>query len=411
MMDAQVEAAARALAAGDALSALKRVALREDATALALRGIALAQLGELARARELLGSAAQAFGSQAALARARCLAAEAEVALAQRDLRRSDPELAGAIRTLRAHGDRANAAYAQLVSVRRLLLLGRVDEAEVALRELEAGPLPAMLVASAELTLAQIASRRVRAAEAEAALERAHHAAVRARVPALAAEIERAQRELQAIAARVSSAGETCELTLAGVEHLFESKQLLLDACRRELRWRQKRVVLARRPVLFELLRALAESWPSEVPRAQLIARAFAARRSDDSHRARLRVELGRLRRELRGLANVRATQRGFVLEAESIAVLTPPSDDHDTALLALLADGARWSTSALALALGSSQRTVQRALAALESAGKVEAFGRGRTRRWLGSPLSGFATGLLLPGGLPIAYTPKPDG
>ncbi len=66
--------------------------------------------------------------------------------------------------------------------------------------------------------------------------------------------------------------------------------------------------------------------------------------------------------------------------------------------MLALLADGEAWSTSALGLALGSSQRTVQRALRDLESAGQVRTLGHGRSQRWLSAPVAGFATTLLLP-------------
>jgi hypothetical protein len=222
----------------------------------------------------------------------------------------------------------------------------------------------------------------------------------------LTAEVERAWQELEAPAALLTAAGQTRPLTLADVEQLFDSHDLVLDACRRRLRSQQHQVELARRPVLFALARELSEAWPADASRDRLIASAFGARRINDSHRARLRVELGRLRRELRSIASIRATRDGFVLtpkRAQKVVVLAPPSPDHDTALLALLAGGERWSTSALALALGASQRTVQRALAALEMAGKVSSFGRGRLCRWLGSPVHGFATSLLLPAGLPV--------
>jgi len=173
-----------------------------------------------------------------------------------------------------------------------------------------------------------------------------------------------------------------------------------VDACRRAARRDQREVRLARRPVLFEILRALAEAWPGESARETLIERAFGARRANASHRARLRVEIGRLRRELRSLGDVRATPRGFTLVPRSgeVRVLAPPIESPDAAVLALMADGETWSTSALGLALGSSQRTVQRALRALEESGNVRMLGRGRARRWLASPIGGFATTLLLP-------------
>src|SRR4051794_6024302 len=114
-MDSLIAAAARALAAGDTLGALKHVALRDDPPALALRGIAMAQLGEHARARELLKRAASGFGAHEMLARARCVVAEAEVALAMRDLALSPRRLAAASATLDARGDRANALQARLI--------------------------------------------------------------------------------------------------------------------------------------------------------------------------------------------------------------------------------------------------------------------------------------------------------
>ena len=129
-MDSLITAAARALAAGDPLGALNRVALRDDPPALALRGTAMAQLGDLARARELLGRAARAFGAHEALASARCVVAEAEVALVSRDLAWSGEVLDAARATLEAHGDRVNAAHARCLDVRRLLLIGRLNEAE-----------------------------------------------------------------------------------------------------------------------------------------------------------------------------------------------------------------------------------------------------------------------------------------
>jgi hypothetical protein len=157
---------------------------------------------------------------------------------------------------------------------------------------------------------------------------------------------------------------------------------------------------------LFALARALAEAWPGDVPRDALLARAFGAKVADESHRARLRVEAGRLRAVLRTLAAVTATERGFALaprRAREIVVLAPPVEGEDAAVLAFLADGESWSSSALALALGTSQRTVQRALDSLVAAGKVQSFGRGRALRWTTPSVPGFTTTLLLPSPLPI--------
>lgn len=403
-MDSLLTAAARALASGDPLAALRRVALRDDPPALALRGIAMAQLGELSRARQLLGRAARAFGPRETLARARCAVAEAEVALAARDLPASSRALDAARRVLERHGDAANAAHAQLIAIRRLLLLGRVDAAERALAARDWSAAPPVLAAIAELARADLALRRARARAAREALERARAAAQRARIPMLVAEVEHSTRALGAPAARLIASGQERVLDLDAVEAVLSSPDLVVDACRRAVRDGDRGVPLARRPVLFALARALAEAWPADATREALIARAFGARAANASHRARLRVELGRLRRELRGLVDVRATPRGFALHPRgrrSIVVLAPPIDELDSTLLALLADGTAWSTSALALAHGSSQRTVQRALAALESAGRVRSLGRARARRWLAAPLTGFTTTLLLPGTL----------
>ncbi len=405
-MDSLIAAAARALVAGDALGALKHVALRDDPPALALRGIAMAQLGEHPRARELLRRAARGFGDHEELARARCVVAEAEVALAMRDLRGSPRALAAASATLAAHADRANALQARLIAVRRLLLLGRLDEAASALARLDARFLPPSLLAVAELASAEVALRSLRTAPARAALARAHDAAERAGVPALLAEVAEARAVLDRPAARRVHAGHEQPLRLDEVEALFASGALVLDACRRGLRAGTTWLPLARRPVLFELARALAEAWPGDVDRHTLIARAFRTRRPNETHRARLRVEIGRLRALIAPLARIEASTRGFALTPRGerpVVVLVPPIDGDQASLLALLADGAAWSTSALALALGASQRTVQRALVELEAAGRVRSIGRARAQRWLSPPLAGFTTILLLPAALPL--------
>ena len=405
-MDSLIAAAARALAAGDALAALDRVALRDDPPALALRGIAMAQLGEYPRARELLRRAARGFGAHEELAHARCVVAEAEVALAMRDLSGSPRALAAAVATLDARADRANAVWARLTAARRLLLLGRVDAAAAALTRMDIRGLPALLTAVAELISAELALRVLRTGPAYAALARAREAAERAGVPALLAEVTDARTACDRPAARRLSGGGEQALRLNEVEALLASEALVVDACRRGLRAGKSWRPLARRPVLFALARALAEAWPGDVDRHSLIECAFGARHPNESHRARLRVEIGRLRALVADLARIEATARGFVLRPEAardVVVLVPPIDGDQASLVALLADGAAWSTSALALALGSSQRSVQRALAELEAAGCVRSIGRARARRWLAPPLTGFTTILLLPTALPF--------
>jgi tetratricopeptide (TPR) repeat protein len=400
-MDSLITAAARALAAGDPLGALNRVALRDDAPALALRGIAMAQLGDLVRAKALVRSAARAFGPKEAVARARCVVAEAEIALVSRDLGWPAKALDAARATLEQRGDHVNAAHARHLEVRRLLLIGRLDEAERALAEIDPAPFPPASRAAHELAVAGIAMRRLRTKEARAALARAEHAASRAAIPALTAEVESASLVLNRPAARLIAGGEERLLLLEEVETLLASRALVVDACRLVVRDRSTVVSLAGRQVLFALARALGEAWPGDVSRGTLLARAFRAKHADESHRARLRVEVGRLRTMLRTLAGVSATKQGFALvprRAREVVVLARPVEEEHAAVLALLADGESWSSSALALALGSSQRTVQRALDSLAAAGKVQSFGRGRARRWMTLPVPGFTTTLLLP-------------
>jgi hypothetical protein len=404
-MDSLITAAARALAAGDPLGALNRVALRDDAPALALRGIAMAQLGDLVRAKALLRSAARAFGPKEALARARCVVAEAEIALVSRDLSWPAKTLDSARVTLEEHGDRLNAAHARYLEIRRLLLIGHLDEAERRLAGLDPAPLPAALMAAHELLIAGIAIRRLRTKTARTALARAEQAARRSGIPALLAEVESASHVLNTPAARLIVGGQERLLLLQEVETVLASKALVVDACRNVVRDARTMVSLARRPVLFALTRVLSEAWPGDVPRGALVARAFRGKRADESHRARLRVELGRLRTVLRALVGVSATKRGFALvprRAVEVVVLARPVDEEHAAVLAFLADGESWSSSALALALGASQRTVQRALDSLAASGKVQSFGRARARRWMTPPVPGFPTTLLLPAPLP---------
>ncbi|SDZ43039.1 hypothetical protein SAMN05518854_10659 [Variovorax sp. YR266] len=405
-MDSLIAASARALAAGDALGALKRVALRDDPPALALRGIAMAQLGEHPRARELLRRAARDFGAHEVLSRARCIVAEAEVALAMRDLGGSPRTLTAAAATLEAHDDHANALQARLIAARRLLLLGRLADAAAALERLDARGLPPSLAAVAELSAAELALRSLRIGPAQAALARAHEAAVCARVPALLAEVAEARAAFERPAARRIFAGGEQALRLDEVAALLASDALVVDACRRGLGAGDTWQPLARRPILFTLARSLAEAWPGDVDREALIASAFRTRHPDETHRARLRVEIGRLRALVTTLASIEATPRGFVLKPHgerAVALLAPPIDGDQASLVALLSDGAAWSTSALALALGASQRTVQRALVELEAEGRVRSIGQTRSRRWLSPPLAGFTTILLLPAALPF--------
>ena len=403
-MDSLITAAARALAAGDPLGALNRIALRKDAPALALRGIAMAQLGDFAKAKDLVRAAAKSFGTREAVARARCVVAEAELALASRDLGWPPKQLEAARKLLENHGDRLNAAHARYLEIRRLLLIGRLDDADALLIQIDRSALTPALQAAHELIVAGIAIRRIRTRPAEAALIRAAEAARVARIPALVAEVEAAAVVLASPAARLIAPGETRLVRLQEVEALFESGTLVIDACRYAIRRAGRVIPLAGREVLFTLARALAEAWPRDVTRDALVQRAFRLEVADESLRARLRVEIGRLRKALAPLANIEATPAGFVLKprSDNVVVLARPVEEAHAGVLAFLADGESWSTSALGLALGTSQRSVQRALDDLAASGKVQAYGAGRARRWMTPPLPGIATTLLLPAPLP---------
>jgi DNA-binding winged helix-turn-helix (wHTH) protein len=404
-MDSLITAAGRALAAGDPLGALQRVALRDDPPALALRGIAMAQLGDFAKAKDLLRRAQRKFSPKEAVARARCVVAEAEIALAARDLGWPAQVLEAARATLKAHGDLANAALAQHLHLRRMLLVGSLNEAEQALGNIDSLSLPPALRTAHELVAAGLAMRRIQTKRAQAALRAAREAARAAAIPALIAEVDAAFRILDTPAARLIEGGRERSLLLEGVEALLSSKALVVDDCRYAVRDNGSSVSLARRPVLFALVRVLAEAWPQDASRETLLRRAFRARQADESHRARLRVEIGRLRRALRGIADVTATKQGFVLaplRAHGVAVLARPVEEKHAEILACLADGESWSSSALALALGKGQRTVQRALDELAAAGKAERIGSARARRWTSPSLPGFTSILLLSGPLP---------
>ncbi|MGJ4885363.1 helix-turn-helix domain-containing protein [Bradyrhizobium sp. HKCCYLRH1065] len=400
-MDSLISAAAQALAAGDPLGALNRVALRDDPPALALRGIAMARLGDVIRAKALLRQAARSFGPKAAMARARCAVAEAEIALAARDLSWPTKALAEARATLEQHGDRTNAAYARSLEIRRMVLIGHLDDAERGLADLDPSPLQPAARTIYELIVAGLALRRLQTKAAQAALERAGAMAWRTRSPELQAEVERLAATLSAPAARLIRGGEQRLLQLDEVEALFRSDGLIVDACRLVVRQGSLVVPLARRPVLFALARRLAEATPDDVSRSELIAAAFRGKEADESHRARLRVEIGRLRRLLKDMADVNATRGGFALlprDGRRVVVLAQPIEDENAPVLACLADGEAWSSSGLALALGASQRTMQRALDALALSGKVQSFGRGRAQRWTCPVVPAFATSLLLP-------------
>lgn len=401
-MDSTLNAAALALASGDVLGALNRVALRDDPASLALRGIAMAQLGDLARARELLKQAARGFGRQESVARARCILAEAEIALVCRDLAWPDRRLETARAVLAERGDRANAAHADIIAARRHLLLGQLERTAEHLAQLVPEALPPALLAGYWLVQAGLDIRLLRVAAARQALQHAGEAARRSGMVGLLAEVEAASLPLDGPVALLRRNGVETAIALDAVEALLASPALVADATRNALRQAGAVISLSTRPVLFALLRVLADAWPGDAARGTLLASAFHARHADESHRARLRVEMTRLRQLIAPLADVSATPVGFRLvpKAGDVAVLAFPLEQRSAAVMALLADGELWSSSALALVLDTSARTVQRVLQDLQAAGKVQAIGRGRAQRWSQLTLPGFPTTLLLPGG-----------
>jgi hypothetical protein len=355
----------------------------------------MAQLGEDRVAQKLLARAERAFARSDPM-RARVLAARGEVALAARDLGLAGRLLEAAEVAL--GGDPENRTYVRLLRVRRLLLLGRVEDAR-ALVTFDLRSAPPRLRAHAELLRAEIAARRLRVLEAEAAIARARKAARSAELPPLAAQVERLARDISAPVARLVRDRTTAVATLRDIAALAQREALVIDACRRELRSREGTIALATRPVLFALAQALGEAAAAGASRALLGERAFGARRMTESLRARLRVEVARLRRLLGPLgAAIDPTPDGFALRAAaSVVVVLPPADGEASVLLALLRDGEAWSTSALADASRLGQRAVQRALAELHAARKVDSHGAGRSQRWVARPPEGFATTLLL--------------
>ena len=400
-METPLAAAARALSLGDALSALKWLGRRTDAQSRAMRGAALSQLGEFASARAQLRAALRTLGATDGLLRARCLAAEAEIALALGDLRWSAEPVVRAVAELQAAGDARNAAYLQLVAARAALRLGRPADAERLLRHAELAPAAPLERTFAELVRVELAAKRSDPALLTSALAIAGAAADRAAIPALISEVARIRDHYEGPTAVISSRGKARTASFCEVCALGRSEDVVIDGGGREVRASGTRVSFARRPVLFEVLRVLAEAWPEAVPRDALIARAFGARRPNESHRIRLRVEIGRLRRVMRPLLGVIAAGPGYALSATSEVVLVLPLEESPASrLLSLMHGGEAWRASSLALALDVSERTVQRSLGELESAGKVGPTGNGRGRRWV--RLFVIPTDLLLPPRLP---------
>jgi hypothetical protein len=337
------------------------------------------------------------LGPEDRLLRARCLAAEAEIALALGDLRWSAEPVACAVAELEAVGDSRNAAYLQLVAARAALRLGRPKDAERLLRYAKFASVAPLERTFAELVRVELAAKRGDPDLLASALKSASAAADRASIPSLVSEVARIRDHYLGPTAVITSRGRARTASFCEVCALGSSSDVVIDGGGREVRSSGECVSFARRPVLFELLRALAEAWPDAVPRDVLITRAFGARRPNESHRIRLRVEIGRLRSIARAWLGVIAEEPGYALSApREVALVMPLEESSSSRVLSLMHGGEPWSASSLALALDVSERTIQRSLGELQIAGKVGAMGNGRARRWV--RLFEIPTDLLLP-------------
>jgi tetratricopeptide (TPR) repeat protein len=384
--------AGSALARGEALRALGLVGRADTALGLTLRGVAYAQLGDLEMARRSLERALAVVGDGRTRARAR--AALAEIALHTGDPAATARAARASAEELDALGDPRNAAMQRLVVARAEVLLGRLGEARRAVEEvLAAADLAPDVRAVASLAQAEIALRDLAPTEAQGALARARRALAQQPQELLSRAIDRVEGELSLPVARLLRGGVVGSADLFAIEQVCRGDVLLVDDCRRLVLGGRASIPLARRPVVFALLLALARAWPGSTPRDELIARIFDARRSNASHRARLRVEVGRLRKILDGLgAGPVATPDGYALSsAREVVVLLPPSDDDEARLASLLSDGASWSAQSLAEHAGVSKRTAQRVLGGLVEGGRAERTGEGKNVRYArpGAPIA----------------------
>lgn len=387
----ELVSAARALASGDGIGALSLVGRASGPVALALRGIAYAQLGDLELARDALERALATTDEPRLAARAR--AALVEIAFAEGD----PAQAARAARTsadeLARLGDDRNAAMQRLVAARAEVLLGRLGEARRVVGDVLASRLPPDVRAIASLAEAEIATRALAATDATAALARARTALEGAPNPLLSRELAAREAELSSSVARIEQAGAARDADLFAIEEAGRGDLFLVDACRRIAIAGRARVPLAKRPVLFMLLVDLARAAPASVSRDALAAHAFEARKINESHRGRLRVEIGRLRKVLEGLgAEPVATPDGYSLHSRRPVALLVPRDEDDASRVAiLLGDGASWSAQQIAESAGISKRTAQRALSELVDSGRALRTGGGRNVRYTrpGAPIA----------------------
>ncbi len=393
--------ARRALAVGEPLRALGLIGRDDSATALMLRGIAYAQLGDLDLARVSLSRAAALADEP--LTRARARAALVEIALNAGDPGPAARDATACAEELDELGDGRNAAMQRLVLARAEVLLGRLGEARHVVEQVMTADLPADLFAVACLAQAEIAIRGLAATAARDALARARRSLEGAPHPLLERALGALEGELSVPVARILRSGALKDADLFAIEDVSRGQVLLVDACRQLAIGGRVTIPLARRPVLFALLLALGRAWPDSVARDELAARAFDARKVNASHRSRLRVEMGRLRKIMDGLAaEPKASDDGYVLtSARDVVVLLPPSDDEAARIGFLLADGASWSAQGLAEHAGVSRRTAQRALGALVASAAAVRTGRGKHVRYA-RPGGSIASRMLLLGLVP---------
>lgn len=376
--ESSLQDAASALARGDALRALSVVGPFEDVPALTLKGIAYAQMGDLELARRALLAAAK--GASGELVRARIQAALAEVTLAEGDASRAAREAQDAARTLAKLGDVRNAAMQELVVARAELLLGQLGDARrrvdaLLAQELDGDVRGVTLLASAEIAVRELAPTRARERLSAIATT---NALLRRTLDAFSAE-------LTVPIARLVANGVETAADLFAIERAANGDSLFIDACRRNAVAGRVTVRFASKPVLFALLRALARAWPSSVPRDELATAAFDVKKPNASHRARMRVEIGRLRKELSGVAEPIATKDGYALESSRpVQLLLPTRGDADASIALLLGDGAAWTAQAIAEHANVSKRTALRALASLVEKGRASRVANGKDIRYL---------------------------
>lgn len=395
--------AASLLARGDALGALGRIGLAEGARGALLRGVAYAQLGDLDLARASLADARGLApeGPEGDVLRARTAAALAEIAVVAGDAKAARAAASEGAAILERLGDGRNAAMQRLVVARAEVLLGRPGAADMTVASVLDVDVAVDVRAVAYLTRAEIATRRLEADKAKRAIAAARDVLAGGPNALLDRALAALERDLAAPVARLVAEGVERRIDLATIERLPESS-IVIDACRRQVVAGRASIPFAKKPVLFALVVGLARAWPRDVARDALAREAFGVQRVNASHRARLRVEVGRVRKLLAPILAPVATADGYALSSSlPVVIVLPMADDDDAKVAVLLGDGATWTARSVADHAGISLRTAQRALGRLVDAGRVRRSGTA-SKAVYASASPAVASRLLLLGLLP---------